>query len=156
MENKDIIFASLLGSKVLKTARNLSLVQNAIRDRVLPTFPADVKINQSGINGLQVTPFEGLNRADAPLSSEQQYFPMSFSFSENGENFLLPYEPMIDIKGKNNIIRRNVAKWRADISNLDTIGSIKERWNQDDYEITITGVLIGSIMTGKVDDCYPK
>ncbi len=56
---------------------------------------------------------------------------------------------MITISGSHTIIKRNVAK-----SNK-MIGTVKERWSQNDYEITITGVLIGSIMTGNISDCYP-
>lgn len=58
------------------------------------------------------------------------------------EGWLLPYEPIISITGKNIITRRQVNKGKIR-------GSIKERWAQDDYSIKIQGVLIG-------EDGYPK
>ena len=62
---------------------------------------------------------------------------------------------MINISGKNTIVRRNVAKAKTK-GGLELGGSIKERWNQGDYDITITGVLIGSLLTGNVEDCFPR
>lgn len=47
--------------------------------------------------------------------------------------WLLPVEPMITVGQKNIIAKRNVAKSKLR-------GSIKERWAQDDYSITITGL----------------
>lgn len=46
--------------------------------------------------------------------------------------WLLPWEPFITVDGKNVIIKRNVSKAK-------NTGSIKERWSQDDYSITIEG-----------------
>ncbi|MDR0829840.1 MAG: DUF6046 domain-containing protein [Prevotellaceae bacterium] len=54
--------------------------------------------------------------------------------------FTLPYDPIISIEGGNNIVRRNVLK-KSDKERRR--GTIKEQWSQDDYKITITGVLIG-------------
>jgi hypothetical protein len=54
--------------------------------------------------------------------------------TENRDNaFELPTDPLISISCKNKIIRRNVSKnaYR---------GTIKEVWNQDDYEINISGM----------------
>ena len=48
--------------------------------------------------------------------------------------FQLPLDPLISISGKNIIRRRYVAKSKMR-------GSIKETWSQDDYEITIAGLL---------------
>ena len=59
---------------------------------------------------------------------------------------------MLSISSKNNIVKRTVAK--AD--DFKYQGTVKERWSRDDYEIKITGVLIGSILTGDVSQCYPK
>lgn len=58
------------------------------------------------------------------------------------EGWLLPYEPIISLTGKNIITRRQVNKGKIR-------GSIKERWAQDDYSIKIQGVLIGQ-------NGYPK
>jgi hypothetical protein len=58
---------------------------------------------------------------------------------------------MISITVNNIIIKRNVAKAHYDLQ-----GTIKERWSRGDYEITITGVLIGSLLTGSVAECFPR
>jgi len=155
--NTDILFASLVGSKV--SIPRFNIVQNELTKHVLPPIPFLPFKNESRIakadDGNIHNDFKSrhdgsvsLWEADAPLPAEQQFFPFSF-VGEDGVPYLLPYEPMISISGGNTIVRRNVAKARG------LVGSIKERWNQKDYEITITGVLIGSLLTGSVDECYP-
>lgn len=70
-------------------------------------------------------------------------FPVTLNLKEGGkEEWLIPYEPLISITGKNIITRRQVNKGKVR-------GSIKERWAQDDYTIKIEGVLIGA-------EGYPK
>ncbi|EJX08106.1 hypothetical protein EVA_03786, partial [gut metagenome] len=54
---------------------------------------------------------------------------------EGEEWWLLPYEPIISVNGKNVIVKKQVSKGRVR-------GSIKERWSQDDYQIKISGILI--------------
>ena len=54
---------------------------------------------------------------------------------EGEEWWLLPYEPIITINGKNVITKKQVAKGKVR-------GSIKERWSQDDYQISINGILM--------------
>lgn len=63
--------------------------------------------------------------------------PMRLKRPTDKEWFLLPLEPLVSISGKNTIIRRKVAKSKLN-------GTIKERWSQDDYEVTIQGVVSGS------------
>ena len=60
---------------------------------------------------------------------------------------------MLSITSANNIVERTVAKAGDDIKYQ---GTVKERWSRGDYEIKITGVLIGSILTGDVSQCFPK
>lgn len=55
----------------------------------------------------------------------------------DAEEWLLPIEPMLSVTGQNIITRRRVNKGRVK-------GSIKERWTEDDYSITIEGILMGS------------
>lgn len=70
--------------------------------------------------------------------------PLRLRVEEQGaEDWLLPLEPMISLTGKHVIKRRQVNKGLIR-------GSIKERWAQDDYDITIEGVLIGT------DGRYPE
>lgn len=68
-------------------------------------------------------------------------FPLQLK-SDTTDWWLLPYEPVLTITGKNIIAKRQVAKGNAR-------GSIKERWTQDDYQITVDGILMG-------DNNYPK
>lgn len=63
---------------------------------------------------------------------------------EGEEWWLLPYEPIITINGKNVIAKKQVAKGKVR-------GSIKERWSQDDYQISISGILMNPKGTGYPD-----
>jgi hypothetical protein len=54
--------------------------------------------------------------------------------------FTLPYDPVISIEGGNTIVRRSVLKLGEAERRR---GTIKELWSQNDYKITISGVLIG-------------
>ena len=63
-----------------------------------------------------------------------------FSYTENGtirkiDLFKLPVDPVISFSSKNIIKRRYVAKKK-------TRGSVKEYWSLDDWEISITGIII--------------
>lgn len=152
---KSILFASLLGSKVAQQIPRFETVQNEIGKRVLPPISFlpfknnPVKINEPEGN---FNPGE-LWMADAPKSESEQFFPFTFIDAETGEKFLLPYEPMLSISSKNNIVKRTVAKIGSEEKQQ---GTVKERWSRDDYEIKITGVLIGSILTGDVSQCFPR
>lgn len=55
--------------------------------------------------------------------------------TEGGDWWMLPVEPMVSVSGKNVITKKQVSKGRVR-------GTIKERWTQDDYEISIEGILI--------------
>lgn len=66
--------------------------------------------------------------------------PMSLYPMNSREKFLLPFEPLVSISGKNIIARRKVAKSKQS-------GTIKERWSRDDYEVTIQGVLTSADMS---------
>lgn len=64
-------------------------------------------------------------------------FPLSLRLPKAGESeWLLPYEPMITITGKQIIARRQVIKGKSR-------GSVKERWTLDDYSVKIEGILMG-------------
>ncbi len=84
----------------------------------------------------------------------EQFFPLAFSKTGiTGDIWYLPFEPMINISGKHNIIRRTVAK---PIPDKSPIGTIKERWSTDDYEIQISGIIMGALERGSSEQCYPK
>ncbi len=63
--------------------------------------------------------------------------PMRLKRPGDKEWFLLPLEPLVSVSGKNAIVRRKVAKSKLN-------GTVKERWSQDDYEVTIQGVVTGA------------
>jgi hypothetical protein len=151
----DILFASLVGSKVIEQIPRFTAVQNELMKHVLPPFNIlPVQTDQINVDAVKGEARTDLWQADAPTAEADQFFPLSLSIDGRITWFLLPYEPLITINGKNEIIRRKVAK-SASNDGVIKRGSIKERWNQDDYEITITGVLIGSVMTGNMGDCFP-
>ncbi len=65
-------------------------------------------------------------------------FPLRLQLDEEGsEEWLLPYEPTLTLRCEHIITRRYVNKGKVK-------GSIKERWSQNDYEVTIDGMLCGT------------
>jgi hypothetical protein len=159
MGNQEILFASLVGSKLVKIVPRLEAVENELSKHVLPAVPFLPFKNKDSVGGYSHAATEygspGLWEADKPTDEEKQFFPLKLSIDEGRSWFLLPYEPMINIGGKNIVVMRNVAKWNND-KNRQLIGSIKERWAQGDYDISITGVLMGSLLAGNVEDCFPR
>jgi hypothetical protein len=150
MDEKQIFFASLVGSKVAESIPRFSVLQNELAKHVLPPIPFLPLQNKDKIkkkSAVGIEPLWWLN--DSAPKKDQQFFPLSFSLTENGQKYLLPYETMISINGKNQVIKRSVSKGKK------LPGKIKEWWAQDDYDITITGVLIGEYGNGPVDNCYP-
>ena len=62
-------------------------------------------------------------------------FPLYFAV-EGGPWWMLPYEPQVTIQGSNVLVKKQVQKGAVR-------GTIKERWAQGDFSITINGILIG-------------
>lgn len=151
LTDKDILFASLMGSNAVGTIERSRLVQDELSKRVLPRIPFLPLQNKSVIADENLNPSWLINQTDLPIPESQQFFALSFSLTQDGERWLFPYEPMITISSGNTIIKRNVAKQGDKL-----IGTIKERWNRKDFDITVTGVLMGSITTGKFEDCFPR
>ena len=71
--------------------------------------------------------------ADVPFS--QFVCPITLVANSTGTTWRIPVDPLVSVSGKNNIVRRYVAK-------SHNHGSIKELWSRDDFEVTITGVLL--------------
>lgn len=164
--NKEILFASLLGSKIADAIPRLTNVQNELMKHVLPPIPFLPLQNEETVQKAEsgfLTPSQNRERqqsrlalearewrADFQKSENEQFFPLLLSLTENGQRFLLPYEPFITVKGKNEIVKRRVAK-------ADRLrGTIKERWNADDFEINITGVLYGAQEVGRYEEAFPE
>lgn len=151
LDNQDILFASLMGANKVGEIQRLGIVQNELSKRVLPVIPFLPLKNESQIAQAKYdTTFKPWLAAN-PISEDQQFFPLSFSFTEGGQKWTFPFEPMVSISSGNEIVKRNVAKQGNTL-----IGTIKERWSRKDFEFSITGALIGSLMKGKPEDCYPK
>ena len=69
------------------------------------------------------------------------FFQCKLEFDVNGERWALPIDPLIAVNGKNVITKRYVSK-------SEMRGSIKESWSQDDFEVTISGILIAEDHAG--------
>ena len=67
-----------------------------------------------------------------------QFFPLGIKLANESDFWWFPQEPMVGISGSNVIVRRNIAKTGT---KYDVRGTVKERWSQDDYRITINGML---------------
>lgn len=152
--NTDLLYAGLVGSKAAAAIPRFEQVQNELGKKVLPPLPFLPFQRKGEVTKVEAGVATALWQADPPTPEGQQFFPLSFSLQENGQRYLLPYEPMLNISGSNEVVKRKVSKVSPGNSSAN-IGSIKERWGQDDYEVTITGVLIGALLTGDVADCYP-
>jgi hypothetical protein len=151
LTNKDIVFLSLMGSDSVGTYQRTQIVQNELSKHVLPKIPFLPLPNENKVVQGSVNASFRINQADDIKSEQEQFFPLSFSFTEGGQKWLFPYEPMINISSGNNIVKRNVAKQGEKL-----IGTIKERWSRKDFEFQVTGVLMGSLIKGSAEDCFPK
>lgn len=130
--------------------------ENEFLKHVLPTLPFMVKNNEQRIQQDESNHNARLWTQEAPLSKDEQYFPLSFKKKGDSNYWTLPYETHIHITGKNTIIKRYIAKRKnPPHKNLGKFGSVKEHWNTDDYKIIITGVLLGAFTNGVMRDCYP-
>lgn len=92
----------------------------------------------------QVTDVQKIRESYRETGVIHSQMPFRMKRSSDKNWFLFPIEPLVSISGKNIITRRTVAKGKGK-------GTIKERWSQDDYDITIQGVI-----TSASDNYYPK
>lgn len=68
-------------------------------------------------------------------SAAGQQFPCTF-VADGLDDFTFPIEPIIGLSFKNIVTKRTVSKGSQR-------GTVKERWTQDDVEVSIAGVFIG-------------
>jgi len=134
--------------QIIKT--NSKFSENELTKHVLPPVPFLGFKNEVHIEKADIPLDVNVWRATPPTPKDKQYFSLSFKKENEKQSYTLPYEPFVDIAGGNTIIKRTVAKQPKKAK-----GTIKEHWNTKDYEITIRGVLIGSLLTGSVKECYP-
>lgn len=145
------LFASLVGTKVAESIPRFQAVQNEAMKRVLPKIPfLPIRSETSEIHDSSNSIESSIWRENTP-DVARQFFPLSFRRVGTQDPFYtLPYEPLINISGSNEIIKRKPAKAP------NFIGTIKERWSQNDYEITITGSIFGENMVGNPEDAFPR
>lgn len=154
LNDREVLFASLLGSRIIKEIPRFAGIENTLNKHVLPVIPIfPIGIQPNNVSVVTAEELEEQIWSAAPKQDEsEQFFPLKMSL--DGSNwFLLPYEPMINVSGGNEVVKRNVAKWKKDISYKR--GTIKERWSQKDYNINITGILMGNQLDGKFEDSFP-
>src|SRR5690554_1358244 len=111
--NTDILFSALVGSRFGRDPERFRLVQDEMAKRVplpKPFLPFHVPRFVYGVKG---EGREDNNMATPPRPEEEQFFPFTFS-EEDGERYLLPYEPMVNISGRNVIVRRDIAKAKTE------------------------------------------
>lgn len=153
LTNEDILIGSLLGSTVVEQIPRFEAVQNELSKHVLPPINfLPIRSTDSNVSSVNDDRDLELWMEEKQISEENQFFPLSFrSSKDEGNWWLLPWEPMITISASNVIAKRRVAK-----AGKNQIGTIKERFSTDDYQITITGALIGNKMLGKPAETYPR
>lgn len=151
LNNTDILFASLMGSRAVGLIQRSNVVQNELSKRVLPPIPFLPLKNETQIAQAGSYAFDNNWEIKDSTPESKQFFPLSFSFTEGGQKWLFPFEPMINISSGNNIIKRNVAKQGEKL-----IGTIKERWSRKDFDIQVTGVLMGRMLQGTPEDTFPR
>jgi hypothetical protein len=136
LNNGNILLASLLGGQSISQINDFQKVQQVLINSSLPT-----------ISAIQVDKNKNLWEADAPVPESKQFFPFTFSDPQQGR-FLLPFEPLLSITGKNIIKTSNVAKKSivANGTKKRYEGTVKERWQRDDYQVKLSGVLIDTDM----------
>lgn len=157
LTDQELIYASLIGSGIVRQLPQLSAINNELQKHVLPVVPV-LPPSRNTDNSVQAQPaiprMAGLYENRSYIPEDQQFFPLSLSLTENGPRFMLPYETMINIDEKNILSRRTVAKWKDD-AGVGWEGTVKERISRDDSVITVAGLLMGSLTRGTVDQCYP-
>lgn len=151
LDNRDILFASLMGSQAVGLIQRSNIVQNELSKRVLPPIPFLPLKNETEIAKAGSYTIENNWQVNDSTPESKQFFPLSFSFTEGGQKWLFPFEPMINISSGNNIIKRNVAKQGEKL-----IGTIKERWSRKDFDIQVTGVLMGNMLQGTPEQTFPR
>lgn len=98
-----------------------------------PEVPAGVEPSMDSIKNLtddQLAELLVTNAKGVPM-----VFPLYLAV-EGGPWWLLPYEPQVTIQGSNVLVKKQVSKGAVR-------GTIKERWSQGDYRISISGILMG-------------
>lgn len=115
--------------------------------RVLPPYflfnaPAQAGVDPDGYRIEDLTDGQLADLVAANALGVPMVLPLYLKL-EGGEWWLLPYEPQITLQGSNIITKKQVSKGQVR-------GTIKERWSRGDYQVNVSGILIGS------DGRYPE
>lgn len=121
-------------SKVTQQATGFSLP---------PFIPIKTTVVVKGSNAIEASAELKYKLQNGLVENTNWIIPLTFdtfSYKDEGntvtvDKFKLPIDPVISFRSKNIIKRRYVAKKKKR-------GSIKEYWSLDDWEISITGVII--------------
>ena len=95
-----------------------------------PAGEAPAMDSLESMSDQQLFDFLVINAKGVPM-----VFPLYLAV-EGGPWWLLPYEPQVTIQGSNVLVKKQVSKG-------EVRGTIKERWSQGDYRISISGILMG-------------
>lgn len=162
LNNQEILFLSLQGTEKLNLIEDLKLLGENYPN-VAPVLPFPFKTNETNVSPVNWNNpvFDSWKQKDM-INEEKQFFPLSFSFTETGTKFLFPYEPLVSISGGKNIKKRNVSRSEVLRKNSkgqileQQSGTVKERFIANDFQIDITGLLVGENMIGNPNQCFPK
>jgi len=119
----------------INEATNIALeYQNALGFAMPPFIPFRDTVIVRGSDDVEASA-ELTNRIQSGFVENTNWVvPLSFQI-DGLTDFDFPVDPIISLSSKNIITRRYVNK-------STKRGSIKEHWSQDDWEITITGIII--------------
>lgn len=150
LTNENMLLASLMGSKVVEQLPRFEQVENELNKHVLPpiSFLPTLNKRESIANSDDYAAQE-LWMADKAKTA--QFFPLTFFSQDEMTQWTLPWEPLISIESNTRIAERYTAK-----AGENQIGSIKERWSLDDFNITITGAFYGQKLRGSMAETYPR
>lgn len=124
-------------------ARNIDII-NTVNTRVATADGVSLALNELGLHPLGYALPLGLPFRYQPTVKEAGRGEvgayggvpnMSQDYLALGD-YVFRLDPIVAVSGKNIITRRYVAKGSVQ-------GTVKESFSQDDYEVTISGVLIG-------------
>lgn len=152
LTNENMLLASLMGSKAVEQLPRFEQVENELNKHVLPpiSFLPTLNKRESIVKGDDYAAQEQWI-ADKAKPETAQFFPFSFRSSKDENWYLLPWEPLINIEANTRIAERYIAK-----AGKNQIGSIKERWSLDDFNIIITGAFYGQKLRGSMAETYPR
>ena len=119
----------------LNEATNIALIaQNALGFAMPPFIPFRDTVIVRGSEDVEASAELTSRIQSGFVENTNWVVPLSFQI-DGLTDFDFPVDPIISLSSKNIITRRYVNK-------STKRGSIKEHWSQDDWEITITGIII--------------